>query len=179
MISTQFRFAHRVLACVLAGVLFIGSSTQGARADELQQCRAELDSCRHSQAKTFLTVVIQWPTDRHDIDLHVIDAAGSEFFYGAKAVPGRPGELSMDTMQGPGVEVWEVSEAPPGEYQVLYNFFDANGNPDAAIVMGSVYHRNGRYRLGERSLTNTGRANAQLVAIVTVNEDGTVEVSER
>lgn len=179
MTSIGFKPTHHVLACVLAGTLFIGSPAQGTRADELQQCRAELDSCRNSQARTFLTVVIQWPTDRHDVDLHVIDAAGSEFSYSAKTVPGRPGGLSTDTQQGPGAEVWEVSEAPPGEYQVLYNYFDANGNPDAAIVTGSVYHRGGRYQIGDRRLTETGRVNALLVAVVTVDDDGSVEVSER
>ena len=178
MTSIQFGYARRVLACVLAGVLSVGWSVQGTAADELQQCRTALDSCRYSQAKTFLTVIIQWPTVGHDVDLHVIDAARSEFFYGARTVPGRPGELSIDTQQGPGVEVWEISEAPPGEYRVLYNLFDAHGNPDAAIVAGSVYHRGGSYRFGNRSVIETGRANALPVAVVTVGDDGSVEVSE-
>ena len=157
----------------------MGLSVHGARADELRQCRAELDSCRERPAKAFLIVIIQWPTARQDVDLHVVDAAGSEFFYSAKTVPDRPGELSTDTVQGPGVEVWEVSEAPPGEYRVLYNFFDTGGNPNAATVSGSVYHRGGSYRFANRRLTALGRANAQLVAVVTVDDDGRVDVAEQ
>ena len=179
MTSIGFRRVHLALACALAGALFLGPSAHGVRADEMQQCRAELDSCRERLAKTFLIAIIQWPTARHDVDLHVVDAAGSEFFYSARTMPGRPGELRFDTQQGPGVEVWEVSEAPPGEYRVLYNFFDSGGNPNAATVSGSVYHRGGSYRFRDRRLTELGRANAQLVAVVTVDDDGRVNVSER
>ncbi len=56
--------------------------------------------------KTFLVFVIQWLTSRHDVDLHVIDAAGSGISYRRKRIPGRPGELSADTQKGPGVEIW-------------------------------------------------------------------------
>lgn len=179
MTSIGFGSARLMLASILAGALLVGSSAQGGRADELQQCRAALDACRIIQASTFLLVMIQWPTAGHDVDLHVVDAAGWEFFYSAKTVPGRPGELSTDTQQGPGVEVWEVSEAPPGEYRVLYNFFDAHGNTSAATVTGTVFHRGGHYRLQARSLNRLGRANALLAAVVTVDDDGSVEVSER
>lgn len=179
MTSIGFGSARLMLANVLAGALLVASSTQGGRADELQQCRAELDACRIIQASTFLVVMVQWPTARHDVDLHVVDAAGSEFFFSARTVPGRPGELITDSTQGPGVEVWEVSEAPPGEYRVLYNFYDAHGNANAATVTGTVFHRGGPYRLRTRSLNRLGRANAMLVAVVTVNDDGSVEISER
>ena len=145
----------------------------------LQRCQAELQSCEEKLSKTFLAFVIQWPTREHDVDLHIIDAAGREFYYSAKTIPGRPGELSADTTSGPGVEIWEVSVAPPGEYQVLYNFFDAHGNSDSALVKGGVYHRDGHDRFRDRRLTRTGRPNAELVAVVTVNDDGSVDIDER
>ena len=146
---------------------------------ELLRCREELNACEEKLSKTFLAVVIQWPTSKHDVDLHIIDAAGREFYYSAKTIAGRPGELSADTRSGPGVEIWEVPEAPRGEYRVLYNFFDAHGNSNAAIVKGGVYHRDGHHRLGNRRLNRTGRANALLVAVVTVHDDGSVEIDER
>lgn len=179
MTSTGFGSARLVLASILAGALLVGSSAQEGRADELRQCREDLDACRIIQASTFLIVMIQWPTAYHDVDLHVVDAAGSEFFYEAKTVPGGPGELVFDMVQGPGVEVWEVSKAPSGEYRVLYNFFDRHGNSEAANVTGTVFHRGGRYRLRTRSLSQLGRANALLAAVVTVGDDGSVEVYER
>ena len=142
---------------------------------ELRQCRAELQTC---EAKTFLAVVIQWTTYDHDVDLHIIDAARKEFSFENPTVPGRPGELSVDTRKGPGVEIWGVPEAPPGEYQVLYSFYAPYGNSNAAMVKGVVYFRDGHRELRERSLIELKRPNATLAAIVTVHDDGSVEVVE-
>ena len=145
----------------------------------LQRCQQELEACEEKLSKTFLAIVIQWPTSNHDVDLHIIDPTGSEFYYSAKTIPGRPGELSADTVSGPGVEIWEVPVAPPGEYRVLYNFFDRHGNSEAARVKGGVYHRDGHQSFRDRTLTREGRANAMLVAVVTVNDDGSVDIDER
>lgn len=154
----------------------------------LQRCQAELDACEKKLAKTFLAVVIQWETERHDVDLHIIDPAGNEFQYNAPKHPPQPGELSADTTCGPGVEIWEVAQAPPGEYRILYNFFSRRGNScdssrpanqGDAIVKGGVYYRDGHVKLRERRLTGVGRSNALTVAIVTVNDDGSVDIDDR
>ena len=146
---------------------------------ELRQCQGELEACEEKLSKTFLAVVIQWPTRQHDVDLHIIDAAGAEFFYSEPRHPSRPGELSADTTTGPGVEIWEVTEAPPGEYRVLYNLYAHNDNPEDAIVKGGAYHRDGHDAFRERRLAGEGRDNALLVAIITVDDDGNVEIEER
>ena len=145
----------------------------------LERCREELNACEERLQTTFLTLVIQWPTQRHDVDLHVIDAAGREFYFSQKTIPGRPGELQWDTTAGPGVEIWEVPEAPPGEYRILYNLYAPNGNSSPALVKGGISFRDGHHRFSERHLTRVGRPNAMLVAVVTVNDDGTVDVDER
>ena len=145
----------------------------------LQSCQAQLNACEQRLTKTFLAVVIQWATERHDVDLHVIDPAGEEFYYERKTIPGRPGELSADTTKGPGVEIWEVPDAPVGKFRVLYNLYSLHGNERAAIVKGGVYHRDGHFRFDERRLTEVGRGNAQMVAEITVANDGSIEISER
>ena len=155
----------------------LASARQGA--EGLQSCQAELNACEEKLRKTFLAVVIQWATRDHDVDLHIFDPAGEEFSYENKTIPGRPGELSADTRKGPGVEIWEVSVAQPGKYRVNYNFFDNHGNRRAAVVKGGVYHRDGYHRFRERSLTRQGRANMVLVSEITVNDDGSVDISER
>ena len=154
----------------------------------LERCREELNACEERLLRTFLIVVIHWETGDnnyhrgHDVDLHIIDAAGREFFYQAKTIPGRPGELRWDTQHSPGVEIWEVPEAPPGRYQILYNFYSRSSerapNP---IVQGGVSYRDGHHRFRTRRLDpdHIGRANAMLVAVVTVNDDGSVDVDER
>ena len=148
-------------------------------AESLQNCRAELNACEERLSSTFLLIVIQWATERHDVDLHVIDAAGEEFYYAQNTIPGREGELSEDTTRGPGIEIWEVVEAPVGDYQVLYNLYNNHGNSAPAVVRGAVYHRDGHTRFHQRSLTRQGRDNALEAAVVTVRDDGSVEISER
>ena len=159
----------------------------------LQRCQERLEVCEERLLRTFLTVVIHWGKDddqyyrSQDVDLHIIDAAGREFNYQAKTIPGRPGELRWDTQHSPGVEIWEVPEAPPGQYRFLYNFYSraaprADGveipNP---IVEGGVSYRDGHHRFRTRTLDpdDIGRANAMLVAVLTVNEDGSVDIDER
>ena len=144
----------------------------------LQSCQAELNACEQRLTKTFLAVVIQWATEGHDVDLHVIDPAGEEFYYESKTIRGRPGELSADTIIGPGVEIWEVPEAPVGKFRVLYNLYGLRGNERPAIVKGGVYYRDGYFRFNERRLTEVGRGNAQMVAEITVADDGSIEISE-
>ena len=136
----------------------------------LRNCQAELNACKEKLSRRFLAIVIQWDTDRHDVDLHVIDAAGKEFYFRHKTAPGRSGELSVDTTRGPGVEVWEITEAPAGKYQVYYNLFDRQGNNADAVVKGGVYHRDGHHRFRVRRLRQQGRRFAELVAVVTVWE---------
>ena len=146
---------------------------------ELQQCQAKLGVCEEKLSKTFLAIVIKWTTESHDVDLHVIDVAGREFYWGKKIFSDRPGEQSEDTKRGPGVEIWEVSVAPAGEYRVLYNFYARHGNNENPVVKGGVYHRDGHHRLDDRTLTRLGRDNAVLAAVVTVKDDGSVEISQR
>ena len=148
---------------------------------ELQQCQANLDVCEEKLSKTFLAIVIQWPTRFHDVDLHVIDPAGERFYYRNKGADRRSGKLSVDTEKGPGVEIWELAEAPVGEYQVLYNFYRRNKNDNNPTVEGGVYHRDGHERLKDQTLTRTNGnnfADAKHVATVTVKEDGSVDISQ-
>ena len=168
----------------------------------LQRCQEELEVCEEKLLRTFLIVVTKWDTcpdddvdcvvdqfyKDHDVDLHIIDAAGREFYYSARTIPGRPGALRWDSRNSPGVEIWEVSEAPPGEYRILYNLYSRGASLDRTPiagpnprVKGGVSYRDGHHKFRTRRLNVnlTGRANAMLVAVVTVNDDGSVDIDER
>ena len=153
---------------------------ESARQDTegLQSCQTELNACEERLSWTFLAVVIHWDTKDHDVDLHIVDAAEREFSWEARAISGRPGELSVDMRDGPGVEIWElVTQAPAGEYRVYYNLYSRHNNPEAAVVNGGVYYRNGALRFRERRLTE--ERHKVLIAVVTVGSDGSVDVAER
>ena len=158
----------------------------------LERCREELEACEERLLRTFLIVVIHWETGddqyyrNHDVDLHVIDPDGGEYYYGRSTIPGRDGELRWDTRHSPGVEIWELPVAPPGQYQILYNFYSQARSTTGEripnpIVQGGVSHRDDHHRFRKRTLNpdRIGRPNAMLVAVVTVNDDGSVDVDER
>ncbi|MCP4353249.1 MAG: hypothetical protein GY795_47970 [Desulfobacterales bacterium] len=140
--------------------------------DKIEQLENQNQNLRERLENTFLIVVISW-NNKDDIDLHVVDPAGHEFHYKQKSFPGVPGELSEDTIDGPGVEVWEVSKAPPGEYKVYYNLY-AKRDSSSSLVKGRVYFRDGRKFFKEKTLTQ--QKQKPLVATVTVKSDGQVSI---
>lgn len=122
------------------------SEAQASRAQE-QKCQDKL------KASSFLAVVIQWTTSKHDVDLYIREPGGEEYYFSHRTLPGKPGILSRDTTNGPGVEVWEIQMPSPGEYLIFYELFSQNGNPEAAVVNGGIYYREGRHDLPQVSLT--------------------------
>lgn len=144
------------------------------QAERIEQLERENQQLREQLANTFLIVIIDWKTKDHDVDLHVVDPAGHEFYYEKTSFPGVPGELSEDERYGPGVEVWEIREAPAGEYKVYYKFYDPHGNSEPAIVKGRVYFRDGVKNFREITLTRQGEKPS--IATITVKNDGQVTV---
>lgn len=123
--------------------------------------------------RKFLAVMISWPGGRgDDVDLHVVDPRGNEFYYGARIHAGSAARFEEDSRHGPGNEVWlHPHLVDAGEYRIYANLFD--GGPVAVrgtIVAGS----SDRYELAPRWLSRVGERN--LVATVVVDGDANVEV---
>ncbi len=156
-----------------------------ARADNasaaaaLEQVRRERDAARAEArrledrlSKTFLVVLVKWSTARQDVDLHVVDPTGAEFYYQAKRIAGRPGELTEDDTDGPGHEIWSIQQAPPGEYKIYYNLFSRKGNPENPTVTGRVFYRDGTRELPAKRLTR--EKTKVLVTTMVIATDGGV-----
>ena len=153
------------------------------RAAEEAMHAAQADAEHHRQhaeaaaqqlAKTFLLVHIQWATQYQDIDLHVVDPSGAEFFFERKTIPGRPGALSVDSQLGPGNEVWSNPSASPGDYRIYANLFNRHGVNDTPTVTGSVIHRDGSTALPPTPLPSNRQK--FLIATATVGADGRVSL---
>jgi uncharacterized protein YfaP (DUF2135 family) len=138
---------------------------------------AEQRAARAEQmlTKTFLVIYIRWNTPNQDVDLHVVDPYGAEFFYQKKTFPGRAGELSEDSQVGPGNEVWEIKDAPSGRYQIYANLFARRGNTANPTVKGRIFFRDGSKPLPEIVLTE--EKTKKPIGVVTVKDDGTVQFS--
>ncbi len=141
---------------------------------QTQQQSTTLAQCEQSLRKNFLVVVIKWSAAKQDIDLHVTDPSGAEFYFRHKTISGRPGELSTDTTNGPGIEIWEIRNPPAGDYKIRYDFYARNGNNNYPVVKGEIYYRDGRTRFHPVRLTRI--KHPELVATVTVLANGNINI---
>lgn len=136
---------------------------------ELDHCRAEATACRAALNKTFMVVTIEW-AERCDVDLYVKDPVGNEYYYSAKQFPGSDAELSMDMLDGPGIEIWQVPVAKPGSYEISYN--PLGGQSDMVTIRGTIIDRSGRHELTPRTVRCGG--GKAVVARATVSPSGAV-----
>ena len=146
----------------------------GRLQQQAQQQAASLAQCKEKLKKTFLAVVIKWPTKKHDVDLYITDPSGAVFSYKHKTISGRTGELSTDTQSGPGIEIWEINNPPAGKYLISYELYNRHGNNSDAVVYGGVYHRDGHDKLKTVKLSRKG--DKVLIATITVSDDGNVTI---
>lgn len=139
-----------------------------------QQCEQQRQTCEEQLKKTFLAVVMKWATNQQDVDLHVIDTQGREFYYQKKRFTDSDAELSVDTTSGPGIEIWENPRAKVGEYKVYANLYARNSNGENPKVLTTVYYRDGSKKLPDVTLSIVQQK--KLVAIIKVNSDGDVSI---
>jgi len=155
---------------------------QAARADELeaqlQQSQARLqqtqDALRAAQRKKYLLVVISW-NSQDDVDLHVTDPAGREFYYERKSFPGTPAKLEEDNVRGPGNEIWLHPEVAPGDYKIHYKLF--NRRTRLAQVRGLILYPNGRQEIPTRRLARQNEK--PLIAVIRVDAAGNPTIQVR
>lgn len=143
-------------------------------------CKENRAACAATPTTVFLVIVIEWD-EPCDVDLYITDPKARQFYYAAKTIPPSRAELSIDTRQGPGVEVWQNPEAEPGPYQIEYRYAVcpalASGD-DEVRIRGWVLDRSaGRRSLPEKIL-RPGRSTVD-VAVVTVSTDGLTTIQER
>ena len=143
--------------------------------DRAQDAEHRAARAEQMLTKTFLVVYIRWSTPNQDVDLHVVDPSGAEFFYQKKTFPGRTGELSEDSQVGPGNEVWEIKDAPSGRYEIYANLFARRGNTANPTVKGRIFFRDGSKPLPEIILTEV--KTKKPIGVVTIKDDGTVQFS--
>jgi len=122
--------------------------------------------------KTFLLIHIHWPTLGADLDLHVVDPAGHEFYWERRSVAGASGNLSVDSLIGPGNEVFTDGAAAPGDYRVYVHFFNTHSGMAESAVDGAVLFREGTLRLP--GLTLRMGQPKQLMAVLRLDAEGRV-----
>ena len=149
-------------------------SALGACRTRNREIQEELQSCEQQLRKKFVLIVISWGTP-DDIDLHVIDPAGREFYFERKTHRGSRAKLEEDNTRGPGNEIWLHPAAEPGRYKVYFKYYSGSGS--RVRVRGAVLTPRGRTELPGKNLGRVGEK--PWVATVTVDAEGNAEVRAR
>jgi hypothetical protein len=139
-----------------------------------------LATCETALATTFLVVTIEWSeAGNYDVDLHVTDPEGHEFFWdknnrARRDYPSSAAQLSYDNTRGPGVELWQHPSASPGTYLIAYDYYGRPGDKAPVTVKGNVFYRNGRSEISPVTLTELHKL--RLVARIVVGQQGSIEL---
>lgn len=149
-------------------------SALGACERRNQRMQEELQSCEQQLRKKFVLVVISWSTN-DDVDLHIIDPAGREYYYEKKFHSGSRAKLEEDNTRGPGNEIWLHPAAEPGRYRVYFKFYSGSGRN--IRVRGAVLTPRGRTELPGTVLRRVGEK--PWVATIDVDDEGNAEVIMR
>nr|WP_281722620.1 hypothetical protein [Nitrosomonas nitrosa] len=142
---------------------------------DLEEAKEKVRSCQAKIEKKFLLVLISWPGVRDDIDLHVVDPQGREFYYEKKTHAGSSAAIEEDSQSGPGNEIWLHPEAGPGTYRIYYKYY-RQATP-GTTVRGVIVHPEAKYQIESKTLTAQGQK--ILAAEVHVDQRGVLSVSSR
>ncbi len=127
-----------------------------------------------NQRKMFMAIVLQWNTQAHDLDLVVKDPSGKVFDFKNRKHAGAEGELTLDTRQGPGTEVWQTETLLPGRYELTAILYNSYGNKNPAALTVSVFTPQGTKTLPASRLAGSGR---KQVFAIDVSAEGKVQVA--
>lgn len=107
-----------------------------------------------------LLITITWNTDDTDVDLHVTEPSGEECYYGHRTTRSG-GLLTADVTEGYGPEMYVLSKAPAGKYQVRAKYFASNENRASA-----------RTKVYATITKGWGRADEEVETVVVTLETG-------
>jgi hypothetical protein len=172
--------------------------------DEAEQLTLALrNQVTELSRNNFLVVELEWLTESHDLDLHVVDPEGNRFYWNRATFPGSSARLTLDNRLGarpnkPGLEIWTDRELKLGTYRVEMGLWgcgraseDDGYKPCQADAIASVLvrHRDGDVavdniiipRTQSYALSNSSSEGAldKLTLVATIDvfeEDGEVQV---
>ena len=145
----------------------------GGVTDRLDRANEELDACLDALKRTFVLVIMSWSTN-DDVDLHVVDPDGREFFYANRRERGSQAALEEDNIRGPGNEIWLHPAAEAGRYRVCYKLF-SNNSWQSPSVRGTVLWQEGKAELPNLNLTQDDQV--RLAAEILVDGEGNISVN--
>jgi ATP-dependent 26S proteasome regulatory subunit len=99
-----------------------------------------------SVEKKFMMISAIWSTEKHDVDLVVVDPDGFKYNFKQKGSPKSIGNFEIDSRYGPGLELWKSEDLKPGKYQVNVSLYNQYGNTkDTEVKINIVTNKKSTY----------------------------------
>ena len=145
----------RVTAIDYSGVLYqVAASREPSALRDYARTRQAAIEALADLDESDLVVVIEWNTDRTDVDLHVTDAAGETCYY-QHPLTKMGGTLTTDVTNGFGPEMFVLPKAAAGTYRVAAMYYNSDNRrtQTRTRVSARIIQDFGRHTQSERSVT--------------------------
>jgi len=144
---------------------------------DLEEMRQQIVKCEENMEKLegegrFAVITMSWETLGDDVDMHIVDPLGYEFYYQEPSHAGRLGKLTKDDTVGPGIEVWQIPTLDEGIYLIKANLFDSKSGQAPELEFW-IYYRNGNKSI-KKSLYRAKEKT--LIASIQVDSEGNVSL---
>jgi len=123
--------------------------------------------------KKIMVISTTWETEKHDVDLVIVDPNGFRYTFKNKRGPSSVGALEIDSRYGPGLELWRTQDLKPGKYKILVKLYNQFGNTKDAIIKTQIVKNVSSIDLPQAVLNN---ASKEKTYNVNVDEQGTISV---
>lgn len=132
--------------------------------NELEQLLQDL------RTRNYMMAYVKWDTEKHDIDMTVKDPSGHLFNFKNRSFANVAGNLILDSRYGPGAEVWNSNKLEAGIYEITASLYNQFGNPNDAVLTGSLITAYGVLELPKAYLNM--KDNSSVVYKVNVTAEG-------
>jgi exonuclease VII large subunit len=139
--------------------------------EENEELKNRNSECQKKLQKTFCVVTIKWESSsKQDVDLHIIDPQGREYFYNKMTHRGSSAFLAVDSKGVKrGAEVWVDKKLNRGKYKIYYVYYAGTA---PLRVKGSVLTSSFTKDLPTKTLIDISQSKRIKVATINVDSSG-------
>ena len=142
---------------------------------EKKKVEEENQKLQKKLSETFCVINMKWESNnKQDIDLHVIDPDGKEYFYKKPSYPGETAFLTVDSKGvKKGAEVWMEKKLKTGIYKIYYVYYSGTAPVKAK---GVVFTKSFTKELPEKTFSQPNTKRKIFIATIKVDENGNAEL---
>jgi FtsZ-binding cell division protein ZapB len=137
----------------------------------VQQLEGKVNSLSKELSKTFCVIKLNWESPyKEDVDLHVVDPNGHEFYFAKRTYPNTSASLTVDSIGvKKGAEVWIDKQLSKGIYTIKYVYYSGSGS---VTVHGMVLTKSFTKDLPLKKIQNPKKNRVVTVAKIIVDSNG-------